>query len=69
MLPNGKIAVNDDYRDRVVVIDPATKRIVWQYGKTDAPGIGVHRLNTPDGMDFVPLSRSGQPLWGRVHHP
>jgi hypothetical protein len=69
MLPNGKIAVNDDYRDRVVVIDPATKRIVWQYGKTGAPGISFHRLNTPDGMDFVPLSPSGKPLWGRVHHP
>ena len=31
-LPNGLIATNDDYRDRVVVINPLTKRIVWQYG-------------------------------------
>jgi len=27
-LPNGLIGVNDDYRHRVVLIDPKTKRIV-----------------------------------------
>ena len=37
-LPNGLIATNDDYRDRVVVINPLTKHIVWQYGHTDSPG-------------------------------
>ena len=37
-LPNGLIAVNDDYRDRVVIIDPQTSRIVWQYGITGEPG-------------------------------
>jgi hypothetical protein len=55
MLPNGLIAVNDDYRDRVVLIDPATRRIVWQYGHTDVPGRGPGFLNTPDGMDFLPF--------------
>jgi len=61
--------VNDDYRDRVVVIDPRTRRIVWQYGHA---GIGATRpgfLRTPDGLDFVPLSRSGRPLWAGVVHP
>jgi len=29
-LPNDDIAVNDDYRERVVVIDPRRGRIVWQ---------------------------------------
>lgn len=52
-LPNGLIAVNDDYRDRVVIIDPATKRIVWQYGATDRPGTGPGRLRTPDGFDLL----------------
>lgn len=52
-LPNGLIAVNDDYRDRVVLIDPATKRIVWQYGATDRPGTGPDRLHTPDGFDLL----------------
>jgi hypothetical protein len=56
MLPNGLIAVNDDYRDRVVLIDPRKNRIVWQYGHTDVPGTGPGYLNTPDGMDFLPLS-------------
>ena len=44
-LPNGDIAVNDDYRDRVIVIDPRTKRIVWQYGHTDKPGTAPGYLN------------------------
>ncbi len=52
-LPNGLIAVNDDYRDRVVLIDPKTKRIVWQYGRTDQPGTGPDQLNTPDGLDLL----------------
>jgi hypothetical protein len=52
-LPNGLIATNDDYRDRVVVINPLTKRIVWQYGRTDSPATGPDRLNTPDGFDLL----------------
>ena len=52
-LPNGLIIANDDYRDRVVIIDPKTKRIVWQYGHTDQPGTGPDQLNTPDGLDLL----------------
>jgi hypothetical protein len=52
-LPNGLIAANDDYRDRVVVINPQTKRIVWQYGRTDTPGTAPNRLHTPDGFDLL----------------
>jgi outer membrane protein assembly factor BamB len=52
-LPNGLIAVNDDYRHRVVFIDPATNNIVWQYGATDRPGTGADQLNTPDGFDLL----------------
>ena len=54
-LPDGTIAVNDDFRHRVVVIDPATDRIVWQYGRTDLPGRAPGYLNTPDGMDLIPI--------------
>jgi hypothetical protein len=68
-LPGGRIAVNDDYRDRVVVIDTRSRRIVWQYGHTDLPGSGRGFLNTPDGMDFVPLDSKGRPRWAAVHHP
>jgi hypothetical protein len=55
MLPNHLIAVNDDFRQRVVLIDPRTHRIVWQYGRTDVTGTGPGLLNTPDGMDFLPF--------------
>jgi hypothetical protein len=55
-LPNGLIAVNDDFRHRVVLIDQAKDRIVWQYGHTDAAGNAPGYLNTPDGMDFLPFA-------------
>jgi len=51
--PNGDLAVNDDYRHRVAIIDPHTRRIVWQYGRTDSPGRGPGQLNTPDGFDLL----------------
>jgi outer membrane protein assembly factor BamB len=52
-LPNGLIGVNDDYRHRIVLIDPATNTIAWQYGVTDRPGTGANLLNTPDGFDLL----------------
>ena len=55
MLPDGTIAVNDDFRHRVVIIDPATHRIVWQYGHTDRPGRSAGYLFVPDGIDPIPL--------------
>ena len=53
-LPNGDILLNDDFGHRVVVADPATNRIVWQYGHTGAAGQGPGYLNDPDGVDVVP---------------
>jgi hypothetical protein len=50
-LPNGNIVANDDQRHRVIVIDRATKAIVWQYGVTDIPGHAPGYLFFPDGMD------------------
>jgi hypothetical protein len=50
-LPNGLIMVNDDYRNRIVVIDPATDNIVWQYGITDQAGTTPGMLSIPDGFD------------------
>ncbi len=52
-LPSGDIAVNDDYRHRVVIIDPHTKQIVWEYGVDDTPGTSPGYLNTPDGFDLL----------------
>src|SRR3954447_783394 len=52
-LPNGLVAVNDDYNHRVVLIDPTTDSIVFQYGHTGVAGTGPGYLNTPDGMDLL----------------
>jgi hypothetical protein len=53
-LPNGMIALNDDFDHRVVVIDPRTKRIVWQYGHDRVPGSRPGYLSNPDGIDLLP---------------
>jgi len=53
-LPNGDILANDDYNDRVIVVDPQTNRIVWQYGHTGQPGTKPGFLNIPDGVDLAP---------------
>ena len=53
-LPNGDVIVTDDFNHRVIVVDPQTNRVVWQYGETghagDAPGL----LRIPDGLDLLP---------------
>ena len=53
-LPNGLIAANDDYGDRVILIDPGTRRIVWQYGHTGVASSAPGYLSKPDGIDFLP---------------
>jgi hypothetical protein len=53
-LPNGDILVNDDFNDRVIVIDPVSNRIVWQYGHKGVPGTASGYLNDPDGVDLTP---------------
>jgi hypothetical protein len=58
-LPNGLIAANDDYNDRVILIDPRTKRIVWQYGHTGVPSSANGYLSKPDGIDFLPAKVVG----------
>jgi hypothetical protein len=54
MLPNGLIAVNDDWNHRVILIDPRRQVIVWQYGVTGVAGSAPGYLNIPDGIDFRP---------------
>lgn len=53
-LPNGMIAANDDYDDRVIVIDPHRHRIVWQYGHTGIASAARGYLDKPDGIDVMP---------------
>jgi outer membrane protein assembly factor BamB len=53
-LADGTIVVNDDERQRVIVIDPKTDWIVWQYGVTGRPGRSAGHLLIPDGIDVLP---------------
>ena len=47
------LAVNDDYRHRLAIIDPHTRKIVWQYGHRGVAGTAAGYLNGPDGLDFA----------------
>jgi hypothetical protein len=58
-MPNGLVAVNDDFRSRVVILDPLSGSIVWQYGVTDRAGGLAGSLNLPDGIDLIPPSLLG----------
>ncbi len=53
-LPNGDVLANDDKNDRVIVVDPHTNRIVWQYGHIHQPGSQLGYLANPDGVDLAP---------------
>jgi outer membrane protein assembly factor BamB len=53
-LPNGLVAANDDWNHRVIVINPRTRRIVWQYGHTGIAGSARGYLAKPDGLDLLP---------------
>ena len=53
-LPNGDIVCTDDYNDRVIVVDPRTNKVVWQYGHTGVAGRRPGYLDNPDGVDLVP---------------
>ena len=54
VLSNGNVLVSDARNDRVIVIDPSTNQIVWQYGHTGKPGSGSGFLHTPDSAVPVP---------------
>ena len=53
-LPSGSIVLNDDFRNRVVIVDPRTRRIIWSYGHADRIGRANGYLYTPDGLDVIP---------------
>jgi outer membrane protein assembly factor BamB len=55
-LPNGLLAVTDDWNDRVLLVDPHTRRIVWQYGHTGVPSRAAGYLSKPDGLDLLPAA-------------
>ena len=52
-LPNGNIMATDDLNHRVIVIDKASKKILWQYGVTGVRGTRPGYLHSPDGLDII----------------
>ncbi len=52
-LPNGLVAVCDDFAHRVLLIEPVTNRIVWRYGVRGRPGHAPGLLDLPDGFDLL----------------
>ena len=71
--PNGMIAVTDDWHHRIVVIDPRTKRIVWQYGHFGVASTADGYLSKPDGLDLLPAAStpvsSSRPAAGSPPRP
>jgi len=53
-LPNGDVFATDDANHRIIVVDPRTNRVVWQYGHKGTPGKAPGYLANPDGMDLLP---------------
>jgi DNA-binding beta-propeller fold protein YncE len=53
-LPNGDIFATDDADHRIIVVDPRTNQVVWQYGHKGTPGKAPGYLANPDGMDLLP---------------
>lgn len=53
-LPNGDIIATDDKSHRIIVVDPRTNRVVWQYGHQGTAGKAPGYLANPDGMDLLP---------------
>jgi hypothetical protein len=54
--PNGMIAITDDWHHRIVVVDPRTKQIVWQYGHDGIASSANGYLSKPDGLDLLSAS-------------
>lgn len=70
-LPNGDFMVCDKANHRVIVVDPRTDAIVWQYGHTQVAGSSPGYMNNPTGLDLYPpdslLVRNGATT-GAVTH-
>jgi DNA-binding beta-propeller fold protein YncE len=53
-LPNGDLMVSDKSNHRLIVVDPRTNTVVWQYGHRGVAGDAPGFLNNPTGMDLYP---------------
>ena len=53
-LPNGNFMVADRGNHRLIILNPQSKVVLWQYGQTGIAGSKPGYLNFPTGMDFLP---------------
>lgn len=51
--PGFHVLIADQGNARIIVVDLFTKKIVWQYGKTGAPGAGPDHLNNPNSGEVL----------------
>jgi hypothetical protein len=68
-LPNGDVLANDDRNHRVIVVDPRTNRVVWQYGHTGVRGSAEGFLSNPDGVDLAPPYSLAARFAATLHAP
>lgn len=48
-IAGNRVAIVDDFDNRIVIVDPTTSQVVWQWS-----GSGTYRLLHPDGIDYRP---------------
>ena len=48
-LASNRIAICDDFGNRIIVVDPTTSRVVWEWS-----GNAAYHLVRPDGLDYRP---------------
>jgi PQQ-like domain len=53
-VPNGNYMVCAQGNHRLIIVDPQSKAVLWQYGQTGVADKGPGQLNFPTGMDFLP---------------
>ena len=53
-LPNGDFLIDDKANHRIIVVDPRTDFVMWQYGHKHVAGSSPGYLNNPTGLDLYP---------------
>ena len=48
-LASTRIAICDDFGNRIIIVDPTTSRVVWEWS-----GNAAYHLVRPDGLDYRP---------------
>jgi PQQ-like domain len=48
-LAQNRVAICDDFGNRIIIVDPTTSRVVWEWS-----GNVAYRLVRPDGLDYRP---------------